>query len=1659
MITMFRDTTFFSNKDSAIKSNVTRFTHGRCNMKSRYIYLFLIIIAIVAVYAPPPSVAQNMDDYTAYPPFIASNADPNLLLIIDNSGSMYDLSYVDEGNAPTREASYCYDQTYSNTNTYAGYFEKDIVYTYNFTSKRFAAGAFPASCSHRITGELCVNIVSGSPSTVSQFSARGNYLNWLTSSKFDVQKQILTGGKYSTATSEFLAESRGCVGRRFIKEALTANYVEGGTNTSLGVTFAITGPNDSINPTAPSPGGQTYIQIFQGNYNEALCQAAITSINDANNPSAIRVAVSDCLSYDPNASGTNFCALNPVMSCSIDSDCLIPTAAGNCSGGSKGSRTCLSPASMVGQSCVVNSDCNTYDNYGPCTGSTHSASVNSKIVFNQSMQECWQIWSGTKTVPGHDAWTAESAKCAEVYAGYKICNGGTKDGDVCSADIDCTGGGSCDGGPSALRPGNPGIMCNSSYTGYCASTSNDWVTTTWVPREYATAEACFIAKYSEYCGDVKVPQVIDPSDTPDDTAQTANVPAIIADIGIEAQLGAPILEARANRYATTAPTGLIDDYSNSIRFGAMSFNFDGSYYECGLSSSDSLNCPRVCSITTSRVCNESVDCPSGESCVSSTGNKDGAKIIHYIGDGTCSATPSTTCVRDDQCPIGEKCVATVGNHGTGLIKAIDDIKANTWTPYAEAFYNAIAYFVKDADNNTKLDSAKYSASADAIQNPLNTGDFTADKNPIEISCQTNNILLISDGASTTDLNSAMKSKVTQSSHLFDDGDATDPSSCGSYSGSSYLDDLSYYAKNRNIFDPSDSVSSDDDQAQRITTYVVYTGSDASTLTGECAPKTLMENTALNGGTFLYHPEDPSALASALQSAFAKISSDRSSGTAVSVLSTTGEGEGAIYQAYFYPSKKDEETGFETRKWIGYVHALYADEYGNIREDTNGNKALDMIDDLIIEMSYDPISGSLANRYTDTNGDGEKDTLHSTVSMGDVASLWKGGETLWSTDPANRTIYASTTGLNLLQFSEGAAATFRPYLRAADDTEARNIINWMRGYDFTDSKTGSDFKAFVTDAGHPLGYRQRSLTPAGQTETHVWKLGDIIYSTPTAVGRPMENFDMLYHDYSYYSFLKKYINRRTVVYIGANDGMLHAFNGGFFSSKNHQYCTGAPDGNGDCTSGSYSLGQELWGFIPRGLLPHLKWLTDPAYTHVYYVDLKPKITDVKIFNNDSAHPDGWGTILIGGYRYGGKDISWTSGSSNYSASTEYFALDITDPMNPRLLWTFSDPQLGLGMSYPAVAKVGTEWFAVFGSGAADFEADSDLGGFQNGNIYTLQLSGGSDGVINSWSENTNFWKISTGNAAAFMSTPVAIDVDMDFNTDVIYIGESYRDGINWNGIMHRITTVNGTDSTPPWSLSTLANINNIAGDKDIAKKITAAPSAAMDDHMTLWTFFGTGQFQGLDDRNQSDTGAFYAIKDRCWRGTCSDSYTELMDVSAATVKTDETVSGVSTCSGAVAANSWNSLLNAANTCDGWAMYFKNLGETADFLGNTLNHNGERVVTKPLVTGGLVAFGAYVPGTGCDYLGESNAYAVYYKTGTAYSHYLFKEQSEMVSPSEEVARTIRLGEGMPSSPSGQREKDGTVKVYFQQSTGRIVTAEHGTPINIKSSLKGWKSEQMP
>ena len=99
----------------------------------KYFSFIFIILASVAFTGLIPLDAFGTNTCTsgvADPPFLAEGVDPNLLLMIDNSGSMLDLAYVETD-------SECFDDTYDPTTTYAGYFDQTIRYVYNLTSEKF----------------------------------------------------------------------------------------------------------------------------------------------------------------------------------------------------------------------------------------------------------------------------------------------------------------------------------------------------------------------------------------------------------------------------------------------------------------------------------------------------------------------------------------------------------------------------------------------------------------------------------------------------------------------------------------------------------------------------------------------------------------------------------------------------------------------------------------------------------------------------------------------------------------------------------------------------------------------------------------------------------------------------------------------------------------------------------------------------------------------------------------------------------------------------------------------------------------------------------------------------------------------------------------------------------------------------------------------------------------------------------------------------------------------------------------------------------------------------------------------------------------------------------------------------------------------------------
>lgn len=807
-----------------------------------------------------------------------------------------------------------------------------------------------------------------------------------------------------------------------------------------------------------------------------------------------------------------------------------------------------------------------------------------------------------------------------------------------------------------------------------------------------------------------------------------------------------------------------------------------------------------------------------------------------------------------------------------------------------------------------------------------------------------------------------------------------------------------------------------------------------------------------------------------------------SGTSVSVLSSSSTGEGSIYQAYFFTS--DIGQGGANVRWTGYAHGLFVDGFGNFREDTVKDGVLDYKNDLIITTRFDnnPLSSTyrkvLVDKFVDANGDGVADSTVPNV-LGDdlknIKPIWEAGAELANTPSASRKILTwidpNNNGVvdptEQVDFSTTNCAALRDYLRYPGDScsgasNAMNLINFIRGDEVS-------------------GLRTRMIeVPLGSGTFKVWKLGDAIHSTPTIVAAPTARFDLVYGDSSYNTYYQQYRNRRQVMYLGANDGMLHAFNGGFYHKGDdpttpgtieHGWFTKNPTDN---ASGP-NLGAELWGFVPMQLLPQLQWLARTDYTHVYYVDLKPTIADVRIFTPDADHPGGWGTILIGGFRMGGScgRCAVGSGAPPMTANiggvprtfySAFFVLDITNPeLDPKLLWTFSDIDLGLTTSTPTVVRmnptgdantsnVNEKWYAVFGSGPNSYQADLPTPPTQAAALYTVNLAVG-PGLA-----NTNVTRMPVGVVRSFIGPLVSADKDLDFRTDVVYAGRTLHDGsLPWRGKMYRLTM--GCAAAPclptSWGIASggtrvptemIDTFNDpVLGTVEIGP-VTASPTWTIDDSSQVWVFFGTGRYIGNSDKVDNSIQRLYGMKDKVVNGSCTQTdqlncwTNNLVDATKAVVcivcsgstnqVTDPTNPGVTKFDG----TGTTSMIGLVASKDGWRVTLPG-PFSINNAGFVTNYSAERSVVNPTIFGGTVFFPTFAPTADfCGSDGTSFLYALFYKTGTASTSPVVGTST--AGSNTNVTTKVSLGVGMASALSVHVGNEGAM-LMSQMSNSNTTT----------------------
>ncbi len=202
----------------------------------------------------------------------------------------------------------------------------------------------------------------------------------------------------------------------------------------------------------------------------------------------------------------------------------------------------------------------------------------------------------------------------------------------------------------------------------------------------------------------------------------------------------------------------------------------------------------------------------------------------------------------------------------------------------------------------------------------------------------------------------------------------------------------------------------------------------------------------------------------------------------------------------------------------------------------------------------------------------------------------------------------------------------------------------------------------TDAGDSLrfiwGDRDAVTGASGEGQYVGKKLGDILHSSPLLVGNPNDFALFKTNTSGYQTFFNTYKNRRRVLYVGANDGLLHALDAGVVGRD--------PDPN-KSTAYDLGTGAELFAFAPRSIMQIYKPLKDAAGPQTkqdeWTVDLSTSAADVFIDAGHSGTPvpanRAWHTVLVGGVREG-SPFEGTDGAAPRHSQGSYFALDVTQP---------------------------------------------------------------------------------------------------------------------------------------------------------------------------------------------------------------------------------------------------------------------------------------------------------------------------------------------------------------------------------------------------------------
>ncbi len=419
------------------------------------------------------------------------------------------------------------------------------------------------------------------------------------------------------------------------------------------------------------------------------------------------------------------------------------------------------------------------------------------------------------------------------------------------------------------------------------------------------------------------------------------------------------------------------------------------------------------------------------------------------------------------------------------------------------------------------------------------------------------------------------------------------------------------------------------------------------------------------------------------------------------------------------------------------------------------------------------------------------------------------------------------------------------------------------------------------------------------------LGDSVHSTPIHVGS---------------AFHAGPASRPSVIYVGANDGMLHAFN--------------AADG------------RELFAYIPAALFSSLNRLSGPDYVHQAYVDGPASFGEITINNANK-------TVLVSGMGGGAQGV---------------FALDISDPLrfaDHGALWEFTDrddDMMGNVTTRPQIAKLRTHsvagvpvhrYFAVVASGLNNYADDGHASPDGKGALFLLALDkpGGAP-----WQRNVNYFRLVTPIADATLANGLnapALAADRAGALRHAYAGDL-------QGNLWRFDF----DGDAPWSRSVGPGVGTtplfVARDA-VGKRqpISQQPLLAYADGGGYLVLFGTGKLIGKVDRTPASFApqTYYAIRDRLEKPAVVVTSRERL--------TQRTLSG----------DPDMPLLGMG----GARMEADSMGWFVDFL--QAQSTGERSIDSGVLVGSELVFNTLLPGLGSCDEARRRTYALNVLTGLA------------------------------------------------------------------------------